>query len=97
VAVSRHLPPGQHAEAGRLGDLLTRDLGLYIRPARASALCALAEDLPAPVLADLLDMHITTALRWTTLVKRDWSSYISARADDTARTMSQAPPTLQHG
>lgn len=89
--------PGPIAEAGRLGDLLNRELGLYTRPARASALCALAEDLPAPVLADLLAVHITTAIRWTSLVTHDWSSYLGARADGTACVLSQPPPTLQHG
>jgi hypothetical protein len=73
--------PGQHADANRVSALLACELGLYTRPARASALCALAEDLPAPVLADLLGIHVTTAIRWASLVKRDWLSYLNARAD----------------
>jgi hypothetical protein len=76
--------PGQLADPGRIADQLVQELSLYTRPARASALCTLAEDLPAPVLAELLDVHITTAIRWTHLVKRDWSSYLAARADQNA-------------
>jgi hypothetical protein len=44
-------------------------------------LCSLAGDLPASVLADLLGIHITTAVRWSKLVKRDWASYLAVRAD----------------
>jgi hypothetical protein len=58
---------------------LTEQLGIYVRISRNTALCALAEDLPAPVLADLLDVHITTAVRWTTLVKRDWAKFVAHR------------------
>jgi hypothetical protein len=32
-------------------------------------------------LADLLGIHVTTAIRWASLVKRDWLSYLNARAD----------------
>jgi hypothetical protein len=73
--------PGQHATADRISTLLARELGLYTRPARAAALCALAEDLPAAVLADLLGVHVTTAIRWASLIRHDWFSYLNARAD----------------
>ena len=33
-----------------------------------------------PVLADLLGMHINTAVRWVKYVGRDWADYIAARA-----------------
>jgi hypothetical protein len=39
-----------------------------------------AADLPAAVLADLLGMHINTAVRWVKHVGRDWADYIAARA-----------------
>jgi hypothetical protein len=29
-------------------------------------------------LADLLGIHVTTAIRWASLVKRDWLSYLNA-------------------
>jgi hypothetical protein len=40
--------------------------GITIPAARNSARRALAEDLPAPVIAELFGMHIETAVRWTT-------------------------------
>jgi hypothetical protein len=74
--------PGRHADSGRLTKLLHDQLGITIRPARNSALSAMAADLPAPVLAELLGVHLTTAGRWAALVKRDWSSYVVARRHD---------------
>lgn len=71
--------PGRHADSGRLTTLLHDQLGIAIRPARNSALCAMAADLPAPVLAEFLGVHLITAERWAALVKRDWSSYVVAR------------------
>jgi hypothetical protein len=44
------------------------------------ALAALAADLPAAVLADLLGMHINTAVRWVKYGGRDWADFIAARA-----------------
>jgi len=85
--------PGQHADPERISTLLNGELGIFIRPARNTALCALAEDLPAPVLAELLDLHINTAVRWTALVKRDWSDFVAARTDDP--NLSAADNTLQ--
>ncbi|MGH4011279.1 MAG: hypothetical protein ACRDTH_24485 [Pseudonocardiaceae bacterium] len=74
--------PGRHADPGRLAKLLNEQLGIIVRPARNSALSAMAADLPAPVLAELLGVHITTAGRWAALVKRDWSGYVVARRHD---------------
>ena len=71
--------PGHHARASWISEQLNCDLGLSLRRARNTALCTLAEDLPASVLADLLGIHITTATRWTKLVKRDWAQYVSER------------------
>lgn len=56
--------PGRPADSGRLVKLLHDQLGIFIRPARNSALAAMAADLPAPVLAELLGIHLTTAGRW---------------------------------
>jgi hypothetical protein len=72
--------PGASRDHGRLTVQLN-NLGIRVRPARNSALCSLADDLPASVLADLLGIHITTAVRWSKLVKRDWASYLAARTD----------------
>jgi hypothetical protein len=46
--------------------------GIRVRTARNGALAALA--------ADLLGMHINTAVRWVTYARRDWADYLSARA-----------------
>jgi hypothetical protein len=45
-----------------------------------SALVTLAADLPAAVLADLIGIHINSAVRWTHYAQRDWASYLAARA-----------------
>jgi hypothetical protein len=71
--------PGTHAKASWMSQQLTEQLGIFVRISRNTALCALAEDLPAPVLAELLNVHITTAVRWTTLVKRDWAKFVATR------------------
>jgi hypothetical protein len=71
--------PGTHARAGWMSQQLTEQLGIFVRISRNTALCALAEDLPAPVLADLFHVHITTAVRWTKLVKRDWAKFVATR------------------
>ncbi|HZD02452.1 MAG TPA: hypothetical protein VFA46_20365 [Actinomycetes bacterium] len=42
-----------------------------------------AADLPATILADLLGMHVHTAVRWVTYARRDWADYLAARAADT--------------
>jgi hypothetical protein len=56
--------------------------GINARPARNAALVSLVSDIPAPVLAELLDLHPSTAVRWATLAKRDWTSYLAARAEN---------------
>jgi len=76
------------------------DHGIDSRPARNAALVALIADLPAPILADLLGLHITTAVRWTEVAKRDWTDYLAARAADLdtladrGRDRSNPPPRL---
>jgi hypothetical protein len=79
--------PGAHFYAGRLSTSLNKNVGIFVRPARGAALCALAADLPAPVLADLLGLSITTATRWGALAARDNAEYIAARIESpSART-----------
>jgi hypothetical protein len=41
---------------------------------------ALAADLPAAIIADLLGMHINTAIRWVRYAGRDWADYLATRA-----------------
>ncbi|MQP33538.1 hypothetical protein GEO20_16375 [Rhodococcus erythropolis] len=57
-------------------------LAVATRPARGAALCALAADLPAPVLADLLGVSVAAAARWSALAGRDHLHYLAARIDN---------------
>lgn len=51
--------PGRHQVANTLGRRL-REHGIWSRSTRNTAIITLASDLPAPILADLLGLHITT-------------------------------------
>lgn len=57
----------------------------HIRRSRSAALINLAADLPAPILADLLDLNINTAVQWTRHAGRDWSHYLQARTGTTGQ------------
>ncbi|UDG97544.1 hypothetical protein [Rhodococcus opacus] len=70
--------PSSHLDPGRLAFLLRR-AGFAVRPARGAALVALAVDLPAPVLADLLGISVSTATRWSAVAARDYTDYLAAR------------------
>jgi hypothetical protein len=56
--------------------------GIHTRAAHNSALIELAADLPAPVVADTLGIHIETAVRWSKYARRDWADYLAARISD---------------
>lgn len=71
--------PGAHVYPGRLATALNQKIGIYVRPGRGAALNALATDLPAPVLAELLGLSVTTATRWSALAARDNADYVAAR------------------
>ena len=73
--------PGSHFYAGRLSTSLNKNVGIFVRPARGAALSALAADLPAPVLADLLGLSVATATRWGALAARDNAEYVAARIE----------------
>jgi hypothetical protein len=79
-------PASRHTLSGKL-----QAHGIDTRPGRNAAILALIDDLPARVLADLLDLHPATTIRWATLAKRDWTSYLNARAEDLARRNSARP------
>src|SRR5205814_9133578 len=53
---------------------------------RHAALVDLAADLPAPVLAALPGIDITTALAWNARAQRDWSIYLAARRTERENT-----------
>jgi hypothetical protein len=80
--------PGSHLYAGRLTTALNKQLGIFVRPARGAALSTLAADLPAPVLAGLLGLSITTATRWGALAARDNAEYVAARIESPPQQVS---------
>jgi hypothetical protein len=70
-------------DTGRCGRMWRGRLvrhGIRVRTARNGAIAALAADLPAAILADLLGVHINTAIRWVTYARRDWADFLAARA-----------------
>lgn len=77
------LLPGRPAGPSAFSRKLV-DHGIDARPARNGALVALVADIPPPILADLLGLHINTAVRWAGIARRDWTDYLVARAEDAA-------------
>lgn len=75
----------QPRDAGGFGARLLQH-GIDVRGGRNTARLALAADLPASVLADILGIHNVTATRWAQRTKRDWHAYLAQR-----RTGANAP------
>lgn len=75
-----HLP-GRPITASRLGERL-RLLGVRALPGRRAALLQLAAEVPAAVLADLLNLTPGTATRWTRHAAGDWSRYAAELAGE---------------
>lgn len=71
--------PGRPISPHAMTQKLSRH-GITVRAARNGALAALAADLPAAILADLLGMHVNTAVRWVIYARRDWTDYLADRA-----------------
>ncbi|USQ85949.1 DUF6233 domain-containing protein [Streptomyces phaeoluteigriseus] len=65
--------------------------GINTRPARNAALVALAGDLPVPVLASILGLHLETAVRWAAFAKASWADYLAARAADLRQQTNTTP------
>jgi hypothetical protein len=65
----------------------------HIRRSRSAALISLAAELPAPILADLLDLNINTAVQWTQHASRDWSHYLQARTGTGREREDHSPVT----
>jgi integrase len=78
--------PGRPITASRLADRL-RTLGIPSQAARRATLLDLAAQLPAAVLADLVNLHPTTAARWMHQAGGDWTRY----AAELARTRNHQP------
>jgi hypothetical protein len=80
------MQPGRPLTPARLGERL-RSIGIYATSGRRSAMTHLAAQLPAAVLADLLNIAPTTAVRWVHEAGGDWSRY----AAELARTADHQP------
>jgi hypothetical protein len=80
------LVPGRPITPARLADRL-RALGIPARAGRRAALTDLAARMPAAVLADLLGLHPTTAVKWMHQAGADWNRY----AADLARDRNHQP------
>jgi hypothetical protein len=80
------MQPGRPLTAARLGERL-RALGIRAQPGRRSAMNHLAAQLPAAVIAELLNLAPTTAVRWVRDAGGDWSRY----AADLARASNHQP------
>ncbi|WIX79218.1 hypothetical protein QRX50_49225 [Amycolatopsis carbonis] len=53
--------------------------GIRVRAERSTSLAQLAATMPPAVLADVLGVHITTAVRWSSVAAQDWIHYLRAR------------------
>ncbi|MFI5664836.1 hypothetical protein [Streptomyces sp. NPDC051684] len=82
--------PGRPLSAAGFG-LMMRRHGFYVSPARTAALISLAEHIPTPVLAQLLEIHINTALKWAAHAQPNWTAYLAARDQDGARPQRTSP------
>lgn len=81
---TRFLFPARSPGAPAAAHVLRRNLrqhGIDPRPARHSARAAWARDIPPPIAADVLGIDITTATRWASRTRRDWTDYLAARAE----------------
>jgi hypothetical protein len=74
--------PGQPISSSRLTERL-RHIGLIPGQARTTALFQLAAEIPAAILARLLGIHVTVAVKWQHAASGDWANYA---ADVSRRT-----------
>jgi len=75
------LLPSKPITASRLGERLRR-LGIAAQPGRRSTMIHLAAHLTAAVLADLLNLAPTTAVRWMHQAGADWTRYAAELCQD---------------
>lgn len=80
--------PGQPISSYQLGQRL-HQIGLRPGQARSTALFQLASELPAALLARLLGVHISVAVKWQRASSGDWTSY----AADISRRANHQKPT----
>ncbi|WP_157896185.1 hypothetical protein [Mycobacteroides chelonae] len=72
--------PGMPIHAATLSRKLTA-ADIPDRISRNRALLALANDVPAAVIAAQLGLHATTTSGWAKFAQRDWSAYTAVRLD----------------
>ncbi|MGB8020289.1 MAG: hypothetical protein WCF04_03595 [Candidatus Nanopelagicales bacterium] len=82
--------PGQPISPDRLAERL-RQIGLHPAQDRSTALFALAAELPAALLSQLLGIDISVAVRWQQASAGDWTTYAAdyARRDPPKPTPEQ--------
>ena len=68
---------GKHTAPGALAIRLRRN-GVTGRAMRHTALIQLASEIPPGMLAGILGIHPTTAVKWTRLAGGDWTGYAGA-------------------
>lgn len=84
--------PGQPISAFRLTERL-RQIGVYAGQARSTALFQLASEIPAAILARVLGIHISVAVKWQRAAAGDWTAYaadVSRRGDHQSTGVSHA-------
>jgi hypothetical protein len=84
---TRPLFPGRLPGQPVRSEVLSRKLrqhGIEPRRSRNAALAAWAAELPAPVLADILGLNVSTAEVWAQRTRRDWTAYLAQRATQPA-------------
>jgi len=88
VGTASHLPnqwlfpstrAGEHAAPGPLAKRLRR-IGITGRGMRHAALLQLTAEIPPAMLAGILGIHPTTAVKWTNIAGGNWTGYAAARS-----------------
>jgi len=80
---ARYLFPGRFPGRPARAFAISRKLGAHgiaTLPSRNAARAGWARDIPSPIAADLLGIDISTATRWASRTRRDWTDYIAERA-----------------
>lgn len=83
-----HLP-GAHLSAAVLGRRLAAH-HIPNRPARTTALVAVAQELPPAILGPMLGLHPITASQWRRRAGTDWTAYLAARTNGAQRNTARS-------
>lgn len=65
-----------------------RKLGIECAATRRAALLQLCAEVAAPVVADILGLHVNPAVKWAGLAGRTWGDYLTARAETTLQRLA---------